>query len=136
MHVNSKSIEESSFQIVNPTKMSWPLLHCRHSAGLQKHGDILLVGKFLQIKFYCTHFSCHGDVFCCAKSIKNDPLKPIAGVTCVMSRVTCGDIVMCFAAVTCESLVSREFSRILLTFHFSISISRHFHFTFHSRSRS
>ena len=38
--------------------------------------------------------------------------------------------------VTCESLVSREFSRILLTFHFSISISRHFHFTFHSRSRS
>ena len=39
-------------------------------------------------------------------------------------------------AVTCESLVSREFSRILSTFHFSISISRHFHFTFHSRSRS
>ena len=38
--------------------------------------------------------------------------------------------------VTCESLVSREFSRILSTFHFSISISRHFHFTFHSRSRS
>ena len=34
--------------------------------------------------------------------------------------------------VTCESLVSREFSRILLTFHFS----RQIHFTFHSRSRS
>ena len=41
-----------------------------------------------------------------------------------------------FSSVTCESLVSREFSRILSTFHFSISISRHFHFTFHSRSRS
>ena len=38
--------------------------------------------------------------------------------------------------VTCESLVSREFSRNLLTFHFSISISRRFHFTFHSQSRS
>ena len=38
-------------------------------------------------------------------------------------------------SVTCESLVSREFSRILLTFHFLISISRHFHFTFHSRSQ-
>ena len=38
--------------------------------------------------------------------------------------------------VTCESLVSREFSRIFFLFHFSISISRHFHFTFHSRSRS
>ena len=37
--------------------------------------------------------------------------------------------------VTCESLVSREFSRILLTFHFSISISRHFHFTFHSQNK-
>ena len=37
--------------------------------------------------------------------------------------------------VTCKSLVSREFSRILLTFHFLISISRHFHFTFHSRSQ-
>ena len=37
-------------------------------------------------------------------------------------------------AVTCESLVSQEFLRILLTFHFSIS--RHFHFTFHSRSQS
>ena len=37
--------------------------------------------------------------------------------------------------VTCESLVSREFSRIFFLFHFSISISRHFHFTFHSRSR-
>ena len=36
-------------------------------------------------------------------------------------------------AVTCESLVSREFSRILLTFHFSIL--RHFHFTFPSWSR-
>ena len=38
--------------------------------------------------------------------------------------------------VTCESLVSREFSRFFWEFHFSISISRHFHFTFHSRSRS
>ena len=38
-------------------------------------------------------------------------------------------------SVTCESLVSREFSRVLLTFHFLISISRHFHFTFHSRSQ-
>ena len=37
--------------------------------------------------------------------------------------------------VTCESLVSRKFSRIFFLFHFSISISRHFHFTFHSRSR-
>ena len=35
--------------------------------------------------------------------------------------------------VTCESLVSQEFSRIILKFHFSIS--RHFHFTFHSPSR-
>ena len=35
--------------------------------------------------------------------------------------------------VTCESLVSREFSRIILQFHFSISISRHFNFTFTSR---
>ena len=39
-------------------------------------------------------------------------------------------------AVTCESLVSQEFSRFSLEFHFSISISRHFHFTFHSQSRS
>ena len=38
-------------------------------------------------------------------------------------------------AVPCESLVSREFSRIFFQFHFSISISGHFHFTFHSRSR-
>ena len=37
--------------------------------------------------------------------------------------------------VPCESLVSREFSRIFFQFHFSISISGHFHFTFHSRSR-
>merc|ERR1712208_153875 len=44
---------------------------------------------------------------------------------------------LCFVlAVTCESLVSREFSRFFWKFHFSISISRHFHFTFHSRSRS
>ena len=40
-----------------------------------------------------------------------------------------------YNSVTCESLVSREFSRIFFLFHFSISISRHFHFTFHSRSR-
>ena len=40
-----------------------------------------------------------------------------------------------FYPVTCESLVSREFSRIILKFHFLVSISRHFHFTFHSRSR-
>ena len=38
-------------------------------------------------------------------------------------------------SVPCESLVSREFSRIFFQFHFSISISGHFHFTFHSRSR-
>ena len=44
-------------------------------------------------------------------------------------------LLCCLFAVTCESLVSREFSRIILKFHFSISISRHFHFTFHSRSR-
>ena len=31
--------------------------------------------------------------------------------------------------------IYQEFSRILEKFHFSISISRHFHFTFHSRSR-
>ena len=37
--------------------------------------------------------------------------------------------------VTCESLVTREFSRSFFLFHFLISISRHFHFTFHSRSR-
>ena len=35
----------------------------------------------------------------------------------------------------CESLDSREFSRIFLKFHFSISISSHFYFTFTSRSR-
>ena len=40
---------------------------------------------------------------------------------------------MVLLAVPCESLVSREFSRIFFLFHFSIS--RHFHFTFHSRSR-
>ena len=39
-------------------------------------------------------------------------------------------------AVTSESLVSREFSRFVLEFHFSILISKHFHFTFHSRSQS
>ena len=38
-------------------------------------------------------------------------------------------------AVPCESLVSREFSRIFFQFHFSISISGHCDFTFHSRSR-
>ena len=38
-------------------------------------------------------------------------------------------------SVTCESLVSREFSRIILQFHFSISISRHFNFTFTSRKK-
>ena len=32
-------------------------------------------------------------------------------------------------------LILKNFSRILEKFHFSISISRHFHFTFHSRSR-
>ena len=37
--------------------------------------------------------------------------------------------------VPCESLDSREFSRIFLKFHFSISISSHFYFTFTSRSR-
>ena len=42
---------------------------------------------------------------------------------------------LCYVSVTCESLVSREFSRIFFQFHFSISISGHFHFTFHSRSR-
>ena len=36
-------------------------------------------------------------------------------------------------AVTCESLVSWEFSRIILQFQLSISISRHFYFTFTSR---
>ena len=36
-------------------------------------------------------------------------------------------------AVTCESLVSREFSRIFLKFHLSISVSRYFNFTFTSR---
>ena len=35
----------------------------------------------------------------------------------------------------CESLDSREFSRLFLKFHFSISISSHFYFTFTSRSR-
>ena len=35
--------------------------------------------------------------------------------------------------VTSESLVSREFSRIFLRFHLSISISKHFNFTFTSR---
>ena len=34
------------------------------------------------------------------------------------------------AAVTSESLDSREFSRFFLKFHFSISISSHFYFTF------
>ena len=37
-------------------------------------------------------------------------------------------------AVTCESVVSREFSRFLGEFHFLISILRHSHFTLHSRS--
>ena len=37
--------------------------------------------------------------------------------------------------VPCESLDSREFSRIFLKFHFSILISSHFYFTFTSRSR-
>ena len=32
-------------------------------------------------------------------------------------------------------LILKNFSRILEKFHFSISISRHFHFTFHSRSQ-
>ena len=34
-----------------------------------------------------------------------------------------------------EFLILKNFSRILEKFHFSISISRQFHFTFHSRSR-
>ena len=38
-----------------------------------------------------------------------------------------------YTTVTCESLVSREFSRIILKFHFSISVSRYFNFTFTSR---
>ena len=37
------------------------------------------------------------------------------------------------STVTCESLVSREFSRIFFIFHLSISISRLFNFTFTSR---
>ena len=38
-------------------------------------------------------------------------------------------------AVTSESLVSREFSRFFLKFHFFISILSHFYFTFTSQSR-
>ena len=56
----------------------------------------------------------------------------------MFAQLTCSSelvLVSGIKAVTCESLVSREFSRIFFLFHFSISISRHFHFTFHSRSR-
>ena len=60
----------------------------------------------------------------------------LAIYTRTVTSMTVTNILMTRSLLTCESLVSREFSRILLTFHFSISISRHFHFTFHSRSRS
>ncbi len=60
----------------------------------------------------------------------------LARMLCALMYCQNGDLAnLLKSAVTCESLVSREFSRIILKFHFSISISRHFHFTFHSRSR-
>ena len=56
-----------------------------------------------------------------------DEISPMIMMTMIFSYIT--------DAVTCESLVSREFSRTFWPFHFSISISRHFHFTFHFLKR-